>query len=401
MNGKPLKYLTSHPYISFAADLQRVDYHIWILLGEARSKCDHLSMVPLKPDVATNLHQVYLAKGAHATAAIEGNTLSEKEVELRMANNLDLPPSKEYLGVEIDNVLDAIQGVFTRQMDQDACILTVEEILEINRIVLNDLTVEEGVVPGIIRTHNVGVNRYAAPDWQDCGYLLQRMCDWLNDPVFRPDSEMRIPMGIIRAILAHLYIAWIHPFGDGNGRTARAIEFKILLGSGVPSPACQLLSNHYNATRAEYYRQLDRASASNGELGPFVKYAVQGFVDQLKEQLKVVWQQQYQIAWMDYVYEALSGDGKTEVRQRHLVTALTREEAPVPTVKLMELDAKVARDYAHLTSQALTRDLRRLTQLKLIKRTKDGWRTAQDTMLAFHQPARHIIQSDPGVPRSA
>src|SRR5258708_25331431 len=96
---------------------------------------------------------------------------------------------------------------------------------------------------------------------------------------------MKIIYGIIRAVIAHLYLAWIHPFGDGNGRTARLIEYRILLACGVPSPAVHLLSNHYNLTRTEYYRQLDRASGSKGEYIPFVEYAVQGFVDGLRQQL--------------------------------------------------------------------------------------------------------------------
>lgn len=54
---------------------------------------------------------------------------------------------------------------------------------------------------------------------------------------------------IFKAVVAHLYLAWIHPVGDGNGRTARLVEFQILLSSGVPSPAAHLLSNHYNQTR--------------------------------------------------------------------------------------------------------------------------------------------------------
>ncbi len=80
--------------------------------------------------------------------------------------------------------------------------------------------------------------------------------------------------------MAHLYIAWIHPFGDGNGRTARFLEVKILLRAGIPTVAAHLLSNHYNATRSAYYRQLQRASASGGYVAPFIQYALQGFIDE-------------------------------------------------------------------------------------------------------------------------
>jgi hypothetical protein len=54
---------------------------------------------------------------------------------------------------------------------------------------------------------------------------------------------------LIAAVVAHVYFEWIHPFGDGNGRTGRLIELKLLLEAGVPQPAAHLLSNHYNATR--------------------------------------------------------------------------------------------------------------------------------------------------------
>ena len=45
---------------------------------------------------------------------------------------------------------------------------------------------------------------------------------------------------LVRAMMAHLYLAWIHTFGDGNGRTARLLEFLILARSGkVPLPAAR------------------------------------------------------------------------------------------------------------------------------------------------------------------
>ena len=63
------------------------------------------------------------------------------------------------------------------------------------------------------------------------------MCEWLNGSAFSGDGAMRIPVAIIKASLAHLYLAWIHPFGDGNGRTARLCEFLVLVTSGVPTSA--------------------------------------------------------------------------------------------------------------------------------------------------------------------
>ncbi len=51
------------------------------------------------------------------------------------------------------------------------------------------------------------------------------MCDWLNGPLFSGDDSMCIPVAIIRASLAHRYLAWVHPggsfqiAGEGGGET--------------------------------------------------------------------------------------------------------------------------------------------------------------------------------------
>jgi hypothetical protein len=96
-------YEKTHPWITFKLDLRRAAPAFWMLLGEARSKCEHIANVPLRPATAEQLHLLYLAKGALATTAIEGNTLSEDEVVRHLEGKLRLPPSKEYLTREIDN----------------------------------------------------------------------------------------------------------------------------------------------------------------------------------------------------------------------------------------------------------------------------------------------------------
>ena len=104
-------------------------------------------------------------------------------------------------------------------------------IVEFNRQILQGLEVEEGVVPGKIRQHDVGVASYRAPASEDCPYLLQRLCDWLYGPAFDYDRDLnrdhRLVTAALRAIVGHVYLAWIHPFGDGNGRTARLLEFYV------------------------------------------------------------------------------------------------------------------------------------------------------------------------------
>ena len=75
------KYLDAHGFISYTLNLREVSYKLWMLLGAAESKCKHLAGIPLRPEKQKELNQISLKKGIRATTAIEGNTLSEEDVE--------------------------------------------------------------------------------------------------------------------------------------------------------------------------------------------------------------------------------------------------------------------------------------------------------------------------------
>jgi Fic family protein len=167
--------------------------------------------------------------------------------------------------------------------------LTPEKIKEYNRLILAGLELEEGVVPGEVAPRRPAVGRYLGPPREDCDHLLAELCDWLNSDAFDPpNDDLVIPYAILKAVTAHLYVAWIHYFGDGNGRTARCVELQILVASGrIPTPAGHLPSNHYNITRDEYYRQLDASSREHdGNPLPFLAYAVRGFVEELRNNFR-------------------------------------------------------------------------------------------------------------------
>lgn len=380
-------YERTHRWLRFQVDLRQAAPELWLRLGEAQSKCEHIAGVPLRPDTAQRLHQLYLAKGALATTAIEGNTLTEEEALRLVEKRLELPKSREYLGQELQNIVDACNRI-TEGLNESTAELSVEQILAFNRAVLDKLPLEPHVVPGQARGYPVGVGKYPGAPHEDCAYLLERMCQWLNEPAFRGPKQSPIALAILRAILAHLYIAWIHPFGDGNGRTARLIEFYILLSAGVPSPAAHLMSNHYNQTRSEYYRQLQAASESDGDVLPFAMYALQGLVDGLREQLQLIREQQWDVAWRNFVDEAFR-DEKTAAptRQRDLVLDLSAREwvavAAIPT-----LTPRLALAYAGKGAKTVTRDLNALVSRGLIDRVGSRVRARREIILAFLAPRK-------------
>jgi len=321
-------YKKTHSWLTFQIDLRLIEYATWISLGEAQSKCVHISGVPLRPSVAQQLHLAYLAKGVLATTAIEGNTLTESEVIKHLEGKLKLPPSKEYLAKEIDNIIVACDKITTDILIHNKANISVDKIKNYNKLVLDGLSLNESIVPGQARNYSVGVGGYRAVPAEDCEYLLQKLCSWLNE--FQIPESNRITFGILKAIIAHIYFVWIHPFGDGNGRTARLIEFQILLEAGIPTPAAHLLSNFYNQTRTEYYRQLDKTTKMKGNISDFVEYASSGFVDQLKEQLDIIRLQQWDIVWRNYVHEMFKEQtSEAAVRQRLMRCSRIKHPKPL------------------------------------------------------------------------
>lgn len=385
-----MRYEETHPWLTFTFNAERLSQRTLLLLGEAYSKCSHIAGVPLKPAVAESLHRLYFAKGVAGTTAIEGNTLTEAQVKEVIAGNLRLPPSQQYLQQEVENVARACNEI-GQQVVQRQVRLTPEWIKHLNRLVLQDLPKEEHVAPGEIRTYEVGVLRYRGAPPEDCEHLLRRMCEWFNEwPEGAWGVKSEIATAVLKAILAHLYIAWIHPFGDGNGRTARLLEYYLLADAGVPSPAAHLLSNHYNLTRTEYYRQLERTSTTESGVGDFVNYAVQGFVDGLLGQIEVIRQQQWQMAWRDYVHDEFH-DQRTEtgLRQRDLLLALgTRPWQMIPRKELTELSPRLARRYAETSERTLSRDLNALLDAGLMVKTDAGYRARIEVVLAFLPPRK-------------
>ncbi len=254
---------------------------------------------------------------------------------------------------------------------------------------LRGLELEAEVVPGRVRQHSVGVLRYPGAPYEDCEHLLDRLCRWLNEENFDSGNVFGLAAAIVKAILAHLYIAWIHPFGDGNGRTARLLEFYILVNAGVSVPSAHLLSDHYNQTRPEYYRHLDYASRSQGDIIPFIHYAVSGFVEELKEQLTVIRGQQWSLAWRDFIAEHFDKDSSspTNLRRKYLVLDLSWHKEPVARGRLALISPRVAECYAKKTEKTLSRDINVLTEAGLIEKVKGGYRARTEVILAFLPPS--------------
>lgn len=120
---------------------------------------------------------------------------------------------------EVETALAA--GVFT---------LTPELVCELNRLAVQNLE----PTAGAYRTADNEIlgSRHQTPPWQDVPQLVEEMCGYVNELAYRGGYEV-----VHYAAYVMWRVNWIHPFADGNGRTARAASYLVLcihLGVLVP-----------------------------------------------------------------------------------------------------------------------------------------------------------------------
>lgn len=348
------------------------------LLGQAQAKCDQIGSAEIPPDVRQRLRILYLSKGAQGSVQIEGSSLTVEEVQAIALGQMQLPLSKRNLQQEAENVLEALRSVSERATLGEQ--LTFERLCELHSTVYRSLPWSEDVMPGELRTSDVVVGRYKAPHARYCRPLLDNLCQWLAQELggetqnagaaSSQQSTLAFSKTVMCAVFAHLFLAMIHPFGDGNGRLSRVIEVKILVEGGIPEMSAHLLSNHYNSTRSDYHGLMDEIALSpRFPAEKFFHYALQGFVDGLDEQLEEIRAEQTSIAWESYIHKLFTGNtSKPELRQRDIALALLDEKDPTDASALPRLTPSLQAAYAGKSQKTLTRDINALEETGILTR---------------------------------
>jgi len=387
------KLAERYPHLKFARQWG-YDAELNYLLGQCDAMVESISLAPLLPKFRQNLHLLSLRKGAQATTAIEGNTLSDEEIE-RVALGESLPPSQAYQQQEVENILAAFDALLNRIVGQNQVDLISPALLcEFHAMIGRGLKEHFSAIPGSFAQSQRIVGPYRAPAPEDVPALVERLCAWLPKEFHFPRQQL-ISQAIVQAVVTHVYIEWIHPFDDGNGRTGRLVEFYILLRAGLPSIASHLLANHYNDTRPEYYRQLQRAKQER-DLSDFLKYAVVGLRDGLVKALHEVQQNALEQMWRVLVYDAFGkrpvGRRGAFTRQRELALSLPLDRS-IHFSEVARLTPELATAYANATQRMVLRDLTVLAKMELILR-EPGLIRANGALLAGTLPNRRRIASE-------
>jgi Fic family protein len=177
----------------------------------------------------------YLVKSLMQEEAITSSQLEGASTTREVAKEMlekNLTPKDKSQQMILNNYLLMKKAV--EKKDEE---LSIELILELHRIATKE-AIENQATSGEIRNNNnifvsdlYSENTFYPPDWKTLEARLNNLCHFANyDPA--PNDYSNFIHPIIKAIILHFMMGYIHPFGDGNGRTARAIFYWSILRSG-------------------------------------------------------------------------------------------------------------------------------------------------------------------------
>ena len=153
--------------------------------------------------------------------------------------------------------------------------ITPEKILYIHKIITNN-TLENSNDEGSFRdnddihiiNHSNSEVVHTPPPKEELPKLINELCTFFNTE----DEKFIHP--IIKGCIIHFMIAWIHPFCDGNGRTARAIFYWHMLKNGYWLTEYLSISRIIKDTKSQYEKAYLYSESDNNDLSYFITYHI-------------------------------------------------------------------------------------------------------------------------------
>ena len=339
--------------------------------------------VPIAPGVQGIIDALNIMRAVRGTTGIEGSDLSEEEVSEIISSPLAervLPPSREREEKEVRNAERVMRFVAELLIHDAATPLTEELIREIHERTTRGIDYPENM-PGHYREGPVRAGTYVPPQTGDeVRRLMSEFIRWFNE------GPPRSWPAAVQAIIAHFYVVSIHPFGDGNGRTARGVESFLLYKGNINARGFYSLANFYYRHRQEYELMLDHVRfETEGDLTPFLRFALRGLRTELESVHEEVLQEVAIFAFRDYAREVLIHDStvgsKPRERMYRFILGLSRE--PVSLTAIKKGGHPLSRIYRDVTTKTIIRDLNFLRSRDLIVVDRDQVRANLDVMKQF------------------
>ena len=221
----------------------------------------------LSPDSLRHLSKFFRIKNIYHSNAIEGNQLAQGETELVVEQGLTIAgkPLKDQVEARsLANALDYFEDLVSVDTP-----IAQNDIHQIHQLILTGINDDEA---GQYRNVEVRISgsHYDPITPDRVPYEMTQFSDWLRASTDAPQPAH----AIVTACAAHAWFAQVHPFVDGNGRTARILMNLLLMRNGYP------IAIITKEERSRYYDALEESQSGN--LSPFIQLVCESVLESLE-----------------------------------------------------------------------------------------------------------------------
>jgi len=225
-----------------------------------------INNAPLIPSYEKQFQQEAAMASIHHGTHIEGNELSFTQAENVLEGKKIVAGDRDIQEViNYRNVLKYIDGVIEDNENSKGKIIleySEKQILKIHAAAIEKLVPEDQrgkfrKVQVILRNAQTGEIVFRPPPAPEVPYLIEDFLKWLNS------SEGREVHPVFRSAVAHYVISSVHPFTDGDGRTARGLATLILFAEGYDIKKLFSLEEFFDNNAYEYYESLRKTDLTN------------------------------------------------------------------------------------------------------------------------------------------
>lgn len=229
------------------------------------------SLRPLPPELVKNLDEWFKIELTYTSNAIEGNTLTRQETALVVEKGLTIGGKSLTEHLEAINHAQAMEYI-KNLVSKKRPDISEKDILDIHHIILSKI---DDTNAGRYRSVPVRIagSSVIMPNPLKVTTLMSEFTTWLHNK--NDDHQMKI------AADAHFKFVSIHPFTDGNGRTARLLMNLLLMQEGYP-PALIKKEN-----RLQYINAIEKGQLS-GEMDDYYRVIYESIETSLDIYLKAV-----------------------------------------------------------------------------------------------------------------
>lgn len=332
-------------------------------LIEAKAAVQVLQTLPYQRSWVDRLQELQLKREVAGTSRIEGAEFTERELDEAIRPGATPAELITRSQRQAHAAMDAYRWLSGLPVDRP---IAPDLIREVHRRLVTGCD-DDHCPPGVLRKRDENVT-FGIPRHR--GAEGGPNCERAFSGLFRAfETEFRDLDPLVQALALHYHLAAMHPFLDGNGRTARAAEALVLRRAGLTDRAFIAMSNYYCDEKAEYLRVLSETRASGHDLTSFLVFGLRGIRRQCELLMAEIRKQMQKALFRDTMYGLFS---RLRTQRKRVIGARQVEILKIllesDSVEMITLYNAIGKKYSGKKDEmgAILRDLAQLINLQAI-----------------------------------